>query len=118
MKKYIVILALLFSFTTSFAEFSHSSIKKIGYTQLSNLQYNTSVIPKQNLKQGGRWGVFLVNFAIGAIGAYEIYGIVAGVVSAGITYFIYNGERRAFIMGIIGGLLGIAVGLAIRLATI
>ena len=118
MKKYIVIFALLFSFTTSFASFTQTGIKKIDYTQSVNIQKDKSVFPYYNFKQGDRWGVFFVNFAIGAIGAYMIYAIVAGIVSAGLTYFIYNGEKKAFIMGLIGGLLGIAVGLAIRLATV
>lgn len=118
MKKYIVIFVLLFSFSTSFASFTQRTIEKSPKAQIINYQHNTPVIPNQNLKQGNRWGVFLVNFAIGAIGAYKIYGIVAGLVSAGITYFIYNGEKKAFVMGLIGGILGIAVGLAIRLATV
>ncbi len=118
MKKYIVIFVLLFSFTTSFASFTQTKIKKVSYTQSANIQQNIPAIPEQNLKQGDRWGVFLVNFAIGSIGAYTIYGIVAGIVSAGLTYFIYNGEKKAFVMGLLGGILGIAVGLAIRLATV
>ena len=118
MKKYIVIFALLFSFSTSFASFTQRTVEKSSKAQITNYQHNTTTLPNQNLKQSDRWGIFLVNFAIGAIGAYTIYGIVAGLVSAGLTYFIYNGEKKAFVMGLIGGILGIAVGLAIRLATV
>lgn len=104
----------------------------ISINTYASLRYGTTLeVEKENTFQSGNkdlplikqkstnnWTVFLINFFIGAIGAFTIYGIAAGAVSAGATYFITNGNKQAFKIAIWGSLLGIAVGLLVRLLTL
>jgi len=59
-------------------------------------------------------GVFWINLIIAAIGVISIYGFAAGIVSAGISYFIVNGDKKGFAKAIWGALIGIIIGLVVR----
>ena len=119
MKNLIIILLIVFiSFNTLNAATYHTIYQSKKEIQQGFQNSDEPIIDLLKTTQSNRWGVFWVNFIIGAIGMYSLYGFSAGIISAGLTYFIFNGEKKAFIMGILGALAGIAVGLAIRLAFI
>ncbi len=113
-KFYFLLLLLLFLNIGVFAiqkqEFCSSETKTIIEQESQTL---FPVIQQDSMSD--YWGVFWVNFAIAAIGVYSIYGFAAGFVSVGLTYFIYNGNKKAFRMAIFGALAGAFVGLAMRL---
>lgn len=118
MKKILLIFLLIF-FSFSYSNAAIFYKKQQNDTEIT--QKISAPNPLESLitnAQGDRWGVFWVNFAIAAIGAYSIYGFLAFVVSPGLTYFIYNGEKKATHKAIFGAIAGFIVGAAIRLATI
>lgn len=96
------------------------TIKNIAFcTQTTIYKPQNFAIEKQNndLAQNNS-GVFWINFVIAAIGTYSIYGIGAGIVSVGITYFIVNGDKIAMKKAIWGCVLGMLTGGLIRLLTL
>jgi len=116
MKKVLIVLFILLSVSVLNAA-KYSSASTVCKT--SEISYSYPVInPVERYAQGDKWGAFWINFIIGAIGAYSIYGFAAGVVSAGVTYFVTNGNKKAFKKAIWGSLAGITFGFLVRWLTI
>jgi hypothetical protein len=110
MKKVIIFLTLL---SLNFGVYAIQFKGPVQINQSTCIENYTPEVSTQN-QANTYWSVFWVNFAISAIGVYSIYGFAAGIVSAGLTYFIYNGNKKAFKMAIWGAIAGAAVGLMIR----
>ena len=118
MKHFLTITVFLFFVQLSvFASEPHSAakeslIKSKSQIELTKISQNIES-PKDTNKN--YWGVFWINFVIAAVGIYFIYGFAAGIVSAGISYFVVDGDKRGFKMAIFGALAGLLVGLTLRL---
>ncbi len=93
-----------------------SSEKNYNYqTETYNLSGNITRIfipyyPSDILKQNGKWTAFWITFIISAIGVYSLYGFAAGIIAVAVTYFVTNGNKRAFKMAILGCIAGCIVG--------
>jgi predicted Co/Zn/Cd cation transporter (cation efflux family) len=124
MKRLFVIIFLLgfvnLSAATKQDAAAKSTEKKQGFERNSDnrafeknlvLPFDTEMISGR----GQKWGVFWINFAIATVGMYSIYGFAAGIISAGVTYFVVNGDKKSFHMAIWGALAGMLVGLGLRL---
>ncbi len=118
MKKLItIILFLLFVEMSIFARKPYSAAEaslRSSKSQIEQTTENQNIdLPRQ--ADSNYWGVFWINFIIAAVGIYFIYGFAAGIVSAGISYFVVDGDKKGFKMAIWGALAGLLVGLTLRL---
>jgi len=108
MKKILTLIFLLYTINFS-----------VNATQ--SISYNIKIFPNNNqeeIKKQDNAGVFWINFTIAAIGTYSIYGIGAGIVAVGITYFVVNGDKKAMKKAILGCVLGMLAGGLVRLLTL
>lgn len=97
-------------FTSFFVAYSSQTVYNHQHSFSENFQ-------QKNIEQTYA-GVFWINFVIAAIGTYSIYGIGAGIVAVGVTYFVVNGNKIAMKKAIWGCVLGMFLGGLIRLLTL
>ncbi len=117
MKNIVTIVFFLF-LTFNFSYSAENSFERESETKTnlndSDVVY-PNVFPFFNNAKNDKWGVFWINFVIAAIGVYSIYGFAAGIVAVAITYFVTNGNKKAFKMAIWGCLAGCVIGGLLRL---
>ncbi len=114
MKK-IIILFLLFVSSATYAHqvnVSYVSTFEVSETPKSEQKAEFSPVPEKSFL--GKMAPFWITFVIAAIGVYSIYGIGAGIVAVGVTYFVTKGNKKAFRRSIWGCLAGMAVGAVLR----
>lgn len=120
MKKFHKILFLLIflqinALATNKAELSSHYVKKSA-SEETILKPQEIINPVKIFQYNQNyWGVFWINLIIAAIGVYSIFGFAAGIISAGISYFIVNGDKKGFRMAVWGAIIGAIIGLSIRL---
>ena len=102
----------------SLASFSNSAVKS-EITSEEDKKSGQEVYAKQTIESPNplnlsetesEWTAFWITLAIAAIGVYSIYGFAAGIVAVAITYFVTNGNKKAFKLAILGCIVGMALG--------
>lgn len=112
MKKIALLFVFIFSLTMVYsADFAPKTHIEESY-QVENSQL---ILPLQFTGKQKEMTAFWINMLIAAIGVYSIYGFAAGIVSVGITYFVTNGNKKAFKLAILGCIIGMLLGAAIWL---
>jgi len=125
MRKYIYLtiillsvnLALASNVSTSDKSYENKQISKVNnFTEPQTSYVLLSILPIELKKTHAPWGLpsFWFAFVLSAVGTYTLYGIVAAPIAVTIVYLSSKGNRQDTKRAIIGSLLGIAVGGALK----
>ena len=124
MKKFI----LLFIFFYFFSNFTLASNPKPNFKEESvytnNIKQKEPVVSyivpfifPLSISTTKKFPTFWVVFIISAIGAFTLYGLAAGLIALTIVYFATKGNKKETKKAFWGFLVGLVVGLGIKLLT-
>ena len=94
---------------------NNETIEKSGQ-EISSEQTISPIVPFSFLQTESEWIAFWLTLIVAAIGVYSIYGFAAGIIAVAITYFVTNGNKKAFKLSILGCIIGAVLGILIWLA--